>query len=187
MQLDHLERPTRTVLSAIVPLAAPLVDLPQLRPLMSACVAIDLFLAIPLFTMVLSRLVTGEPMPAQQQATVMILVAPFAVGYLAYVAATGRVDGFAEALLSILVFLVTVLLGTLRRLVSCCPFRTGWWAAGFPLAAAANGALGYTHDRPGALAGTISFAFLCIATVTIAALTLRTAVGIARGELRDLV
>lgn len=170
-----------------VPLAVPLLDVPATHPVMIACVAIGLFFAIPLFTMVLSRLLFEEPIPDQQQATLLILVAPFAVGFSAYVSTTGEVDRFAEGLFSVMLFLVTVLLGRLRRLAACCPFRVAWWAVSFPLAAAAGAALRFASARPSVLTDAVALALLALATVVIAGLAVRTSVGILRGQLRTLV
>jgi len=75
----------------------------------------------------------------------------------------------AQSLSVLTLFMLAVLLGRLRHLPSCCPFRVSWWAVSFPLATDA-----------------IALALLALATPTIAGLLVRTLVGIARGELRTL-
>src|SRR5439155_16898062 len=97
--------------------------------------AIGLFFAIPLFTLVFSRLLFETPLPDAVQPTLLILVAPFSVGCSAYIATTGHVDLFAESLFALAMFVLLVFSGRLRSLVRCCPFRFSWWAVGFPLAA----------------------------------------------------
>jgi tellurite resistance protein len=53
----------------------------------------------------------------------MILVAPFAVGFSSYAATFGRIDAFAEGLFLIGLFVFAILVGLLRDLPRCCPFR----------------------------------------------------------------
>lgn len=169
-----------------VPLALPLLQLPQLHGVMVACVAIGLFFAVPLFTMIFSRLLFEEPMADQLQPMLLILVAPFAVGFSAYVATAGLVDRFAEGLYGIMLFMLTVLVGRLRRIVQCCPFRVSWWAVSFPLAAAAAAAIRFAASRASIVPDMVAVALLTLATVVIVALSVRTILGIVRGELRAL-
>ena len=116
----------------------------------------------------------------------MILLAPFAVGTSAYVATTGRVDLFAESLFALTLFMLAVLLGRLRYLTACCPFRVSWWAVSFPLAAAAIAGLRVTAGDPGQLEDVLAMALLALATIVILGLLLRTLLGLVRGELRTL-
>jgi tellurite resistance protein len=169
-----------------VPLAAPHLGLPQVHGLMVACLAIGLFFAIPLFTMIFSRLLFEQPMPPASQSTLLILVAPFAVGLSAYVAVTGRVDLFAEGLYGLMLFMLTILLERLRHLPRCCPFRVAWWAVSFPLAACAGASMTFAQAKPGVLPDIIAVLTLILASVVIAGLMVRTVVGILRGELRKL-
>lgn len=169
-----------------VPLAVPSLALPLAQPLMVACTAIGLFFAIPLFTMIFSRLLFEEPLPDALQPTLLILVAPFAVGYSAYVATTGQADLFAEALYWLMIFMLAVLLGRLRRAAQCCPFRVAWWAVSFPLAASATAAIRFSGVQPGFVTDTIAIALLGLASLVIAGLSVRTIGGILRGELRTL-
>ena len=114
-----------------VPLAVPALDLPSLHGVMVLGLAVGLFFTIPLFTMIFSRLVFEPPLPDALQPSLMILLAPFAVGTSAYVATTGRVDLFAESLFALTLFMLAVLLGRIRYLTACCPFRVSWWAVSF--------------------------------------------------------
>jgi tellurite resistance protein len=169
-----------------VPLALPLLDLPGLHGLMVGCVAIGLFFAVPLFTIVFSRLIFEAPLPDALQPSLMILVAPFAVGFSAYVATTGTVDLFAEALYALTLFILIVLVGRLRLLRQCCPFRVSWWAVSFPLAAAAAAALRFAGEAPGPFTDGVATVLLTVASGVIAGLAVRTLFGIARGELPTL-
>jgi tellurite resistance protein len=79
-----------------------------------------------------------------------------------------------------------VLIGQLRNLPACCPFRVSWWAVSFPLAASSIAALRFATARPGLLTDVVALAVLALATLVIAALFGRTLLGVARGELRTL-
>ena len=125
-------------------------------------------------------------MPDALQPTLLILVAPFAVGYSTYVVTTGQADLFAQSLYALTLFMLAVLLGRLRNLIACCPFRVSWWAVSSPLAASAIAGLRFAAAEPGQITGAIAPALLAIATVAIAGLLVRTLVGLARGELRTL-
>ena len=113
-------------------------------------------------------------------------LAPFAVGASAYIATTGRVDLFAEALYVLTLFMLVVLLGRLRYLAQCCPFRVAWWAVSFPLAAAAVTALHFAQAAPNGFTNAVAMLLLGLATIVIFLLLVRTLSGVARGELRTL-
>ncbi|MEA1831412.1 SLAC1 anion channel family protein [Methylobacterium durans] len=168
-----------------IPLALPALDLPAAHPVAVFALSVGLFFALPLFTLIFSRLLFEEPLPAALRPTLMILIAPFAVGFSSYVAVTGRVDGFAEALYMLTLFFLAVLVGRLRNL-PFCPFRVSWWAVSFPLSASAATALRYADATGSAWADGIALALLAFASIVIAGLAVRTLAGIARGELRTL-
>lgn len=169
-----------------VPLAVPSLDLPPMPVVMMGLVAIGLFFAVPLFTLIFSRLLFESPLPDPLQPMLVILVAPFAVGFSAYVAVIGEVDRFAECLYGLMLFMLAVLLGRLSRLPRCCPFRVAWWAVSFPLAASATTALRFASARPGVGFDLVAAGLLGLASIVIAGLSARTLAGIARGELRTL-
>lgn len=167
-----------------LPLAVPSLELPQLGGLMMLGLAVGMFLAVPVFTLVFSRLVFEAPMPQGLEPSLLILVAPFAVGMSTYVAVTGLVDLFAKSLYCLTIFLLAVLAGRLRHLLRCCPFRVGWWAISFPLAASAIAALRFAQAAPGIANDSIALALLTLASLMILWMLARTVHGIARGELK---
>ena len=132
-----------------LPLALPVLGLPPLHGLMVFALAVGLFFAVPLFTLIFSRILFEPMLPDALKPTLLILVAPSAVGYSAYTVTVGQTDLFAEALYMLTLFLLAVLLGQLRNLPFCCPFRVSWWAVSFPLAASSIAALRFAGARPG--------------------------------------
>jgi tellurite resistance protein len=163
-----------------VPLALPSLELPPLPEVMILSVAVGLFFAVPLFTLILSRLVFDAPMPDSLQPSLLILVAPFSVGFSSYVVTVGRIDLFAESLYFLTLFVLAVLLGRLRMLRQCCPFRVSWWAV------CAVAALKFAAFDPNWFTTAVAAGLLALATAAIAGLLLRTLAGIAQGELRTL-
>ena len=169
-----------------VPLALPILGWSSCHSLMIIGLAIGLFFAVSTFTIIFSRLVFQPPLPAGLQPSVMILVAPFAVGFSAYVTTTGHVDLFAQGLYILMLFILAVAAGRLRHLVACCPFRISWWAISFPMAASAVAALHFAHAAPSLASDVIAVGLLAAASLVSAVLLVRTLAGIARGELRAL-
>jgi len=164
-----------------VPLALPALELPHVHGLMVAALAIGLFFAVPLFTLIFARLLFEPPLPAALKPSLLILVAPFAVGYSTYTITAGQTDLFAEALFMLALFLLTILLGQLRDLPKCCPFRVSWWSVSFPLAACSVAALRFAAARPGLITDTIAVTLLSLATLVIVGLLIRTLVDMGKG------
>ena len=169
-----------------VPLALPGLGLPPLHSVMVFGLAVGLFFAVPLVTMIVSRLLFEAPLPAALQPSLLILVAPFAVGFATYVATTGAIDLFAEALYALTLFMLAVLLPKLAQLGWTCPFRVAWWAVSFPLAASAVAALRVAAAEPSWPTDGVALALLALATLVILWLLVRTLIGLVRGELRTL-
>jgi tellurite resistance protein len=169
-----------------VPLAVPALGMPSLHGTMVAALAIGLFFAVPLFTLIFTRLLFEAPLPAALEPTLLILVAPFAVGCSAYLAAGGAADMFAQSLLALAVFTLLVFGGRLRHLWQCCPFRFSWWAVSFPLAATSIAAFRVGGAHPTWHMEWLALVLLAVTTLVIAALVWRTLAGLARGEMRQL-
>jgi len=166
-----------------VPLALPALGMPQLHGLMVASLAIGLFFAVPLFTLIFWQLLYEPPLPAALRPSLLILVAPFAVGYSTYTVTAGRTDLFAEALLMLALFLLAVLLQQLRHLPVCCPFRVSWWSMSFPLAACSVAALRFATARPSLITDSIALALLTLASLVIAGLLVGTMIDMGKGGL----
>jgi tellurite resistance protein len=169
-----------------IPLAAPVLHWDGLHGVMVFGLAVGLFFALPLLAMLLSRLITEDALPPALQPSLLILMAPFAVGYSAYTTTFGHVDAFAQGLVMVMLFLLPVLLARLVHLPACSPFRVAWWAASFPLAASAVTALRYAAVADSPVMDGIALLILGIATLVIAVFAVQTLAGIVRGRLQEL-
>ncbi|CAB3629484.1 SLAC1 anion channel family protein [Achromobacter pestifer] len=103
--------------------------------------AVGTMIALLFFTMIMSRMIHHEPLPASMVPSLLILMAPFAVGFLAYTSFTQRVDTFAGLLFYFGLFIFLALAPKVFR--RGIPFASGWWAISFPMAALASAALKY--------------------------------------------
>jgi tellurite resistance protein len=131
-----------------------------------------------LLTLILYRLFFHEPLPERLQPTLAILLAPPAVGFLAYLRLTDSFDAVARVLFYVMVLTLLLLLAKLPRLARV-PFYPSSWAYSFPLAAATVATFEYAQriGAPPALAA--AGALAAVTTLVIAALvalTLRAAV-----------
>ncbi len=93
-----------------------------------------------LFTIIFYRVLFHQPLPEKLMPTFFILIAPPAVGFLAYLKLTGEPDAFARVLYHLALFL-TLLLATQYRHFLRLRFFLSWWAYSFPLAAVTIGTL----------------------------------------------
>lgn len=165
-----------------VPLAFPMLGWPALREAMEFALAGGWLLAGMLFVLACARLLFYPAWPPALRPSLLILSAPFAVGFSAHVALAGEVDAFARALFHLDVLLLALLLPRTVAWLRGQPFLLSWWALGFPLAASAVAAQRYAMAVPVVWARPLALALLLIATGAMAALTWRSLHGLLRGE-----
>lgn len=145
--------------------------------------AVGVLFWLVLLTLVMNRLIFHDPLPGRLLPTLVILVAPPAVGFLAWLQLNGgELDALARVLYYAGVWFAAIVAlqvpGVLR-----IPFALSFWALSFPVAALTLATLRYAalagsqaHDR----AGMVLFAVL---VVVVAALVVRTLGAAARGQI----
>ncbi|MGY0159810.1 SLAC1 anion channel family protein [Edwardsiella tarda] len=169
-----------------LPLAMPALHLQGYTQLMLFALAVGLFFALPLFTLIFARLLFEAPLPTALQPSLLILLAPFPVGFSAYVTTLGHMDRFADALYMLTLFMLCVLIPRVRALAHTCPFRLSWWSVGFPLASSVGCALRYAAHHPNPVSHAIALFLLAGVTLLLFWLLLATLHGSLRGRLRAL-
>ncbi|MBA2939641.1 C4-dicarboxylate ABC transporter [Paenibacillus sp. CGMCC 1.16610] len=107
------------------------------------CIAVGGVSSLIFLTMIFTRLIHHEPMAAGMNPSLLILIAPFEVGFLAYVSMTKSIDMFASTLFYFGLFLFMVLF--FKAVNKSIPFSTAWWAVSFPLAVLSNAASKYAQ------------------------------------------
>ncbi|MFZ7090257.1 SLAC1 anion channel family protein [Primorskyibacter sp. 2E233] len=145
--------------------------------------ATGLIFWIVLLTLVMNRLIFHDPLPGRLYPTLVILIAPPAVGFLAWLQLNGgQLDAFARILYyGSIAFagIVAMQVPSLARL----PFALSWWALSFPVAALTIATLRY-----GALAGSaghdmLGGALLALLLAIVVGLIGRTMLAATRGEI----
>jgi len=144
--------------------------------------SIGLVFWIVLLTIFFNRIIFHAPLPEKLAPTFFILVAPPAVGFIAYVKMTGGLDGFARILFYTAAFTVLMLLAMFRRFKGI-RFYLSWWAYSFPTAAFAIASLLMFRLTGLGAFELLAWVMLGISTLLIAGLAARTALAVARGEI----
>ncbi len=144
--------------------------------------AIGCPMTLVFFTMVMSRLIHHqEKLATGMLPSLMILTAPFEVGFVAYSTYFDRVDTFASMLFYFGLFLFfSVVFKICRRGI---PFAGGWWAFSAPLAVVTNAAFRYAdHARywPNTL---LAVCLMVLLHVVVAVLLVRTLKSLFAGQL----
>lgn len=129
---------------------------------------------IVLKVLVFNRILFHDPLPQNLLPTLFILIAPPAVGFIAYQRLTGGAyDVLAHVLYYTALFLVLLLLTQVGRFARL-PFFISWWAYSFPLAAFTIASmLMYEHTQAEAMKW-LSVGMLALITLLIGLLAWRT-------------
>lgn len=137
---------------------------------------------IILLTLVINRLVFHDPLPGKLRPTLVILIAPPAVAFLAWVQLNGGViDAPARMFLSLGLFftaLVSIQIPGFLRL----PFALSFWALSFPFAAMTIACFRYADLSESTPIESLGWGILAALVVIITALAGRTLLAVLRGE-----
>ena len=87
---------------------------------------------IGLLSILLYRVIFHDPLPSKLVPTLFILIAPAAVGFIAYIKLTHSLDPFSRILFYFGVFTVLMLVTMVDKFTKV-PFFISWWAYTFPL------------------------------------------------------
>jgi tellurite resistance protein len=137
---------------------------------------------IILLTLVINRLIFHDPLPERLYPTLVILIAPPSVAFIAYMKLGGDVDAFARILLNsgyVFAAVVATQLPRFRRL----PFALPWWALSFPLAALAVASLLFAEVVGSNAHRLIGLALAALLAVVIVGLAWRSGKAIIDGEI----
>lgn len=96
--------------------------------------SIGIFFWIILFTIILNRIIFHKQFAAKFMPTLFILIAPPAIGFIAYIKLNEGLDFFAHMLYSLGLFF-TILIFVMYKNYINIKFFISWWAFTFPLAA----------------------------------------------------
>jgi len=136
-----------------------------------------------LLTLVMNRLIFHDPIPGRLFPTMVILIAPPSVAFVAYVKMTGGVvDGFARVLIYTGFFFGALVLAELPKLAKL-PFALSWWALSFPLAALSIASFLFAKIEHNAFHQTVGLIVLILLVLVVLGLVYRTAKAILNHEI----
>ncbi|SFJ36857.1 tellurite resistance protein [Paenibacillus sp. UNC496MF] len=143
--------------------------------------AIGGVIALVYFTLIFSRLIHHAPMPAGLTPSMIIMIAPFEVGFLGYTNFEQRIDQFASILFYFGLFLFLVLFFKVFK--KTIPFGASWWGVSFPMAALSNAALKYALFADSWPLIALSGIILVVFSIVVVVLFVRTLKLLVNGEL----
>lgn len=135
-----------------------------------------------LLSLVFYRILFHGGLPERLMPTLFILIAPPAVGFIAYVKLIGGLDMLGMVLYYIGLFLTLLLfaqIGWFMRL----KFFLSWWAYSFPMAAMTVATFVMYEQTGGLLFARLASLLLGITTVLMTGLLIRTAIAVSRREI----
>ncbi|MCF8053844.1 MAG: SLAC1 anion channel family protein [Deltaproteobacteria bacterium] len=141
-----------------------------------------IFFWLVLQVILFSRIIFNAPLPEKLVPTFFILIAPPAVGFLAYFKLTGVVDNFATFLFCVALLMFFLLL-SLGRMFFQIRFFISWWAYSFPLAALTMASLAYHHHGGGEVPLYFGLGLFLLLALLILFLIIRTLIAILRHEI----
>lgn len=143
--------------------------------------SVGLIFWIVLLTLVMNRLIFHDPLPGRLQPTLVILIAPPAVGFLAWLQLNGGViDPMARILLNGAYLFGLIVAVQLPRILKL-PFAMSFWALSFPVAALTIASFTYAGAMRSQPHQFIGVALLSALVAIIAALLIRTSRAILAG------
>lgn len=137
---------------------------------------------VVLLTLVVNRLMFHDPLPGRMVPTLMILVAPPAVAFTAWLRLNTEVGPFGHFLLSA-AYVFALIVATQAAKFRKMPFALSWWALSFPLAALSIASFGYAEAAGSAPHRLIGLGLLALLGAVVIGLILRTALAIRAGEI----
>lgn len=149
------------------------------------CFSIGLVYWIVLKTLIFNRILFHDPIPAKLMPTLFILIAPPAVGFIAYYKLNGgELDNFARILYYAALFLVILLLVQVRYFARL-KFFISWWAYSFPLAAFSIASQVMAMETGGTFYSLLGWGSLIAISALVVMLLIRTANAAFTGALFD--
>jgi tellurite resistance protein len=139
--------------------------------------SIGLLFWLMLLTVIFYRVLFHNPIDDKLMPTLFILIAPPAVGFIAYMKLTGELDAFARILYFSGLFLTLLLFTQIGRFAKL-RFFLSWWAYSFPIAAITIATLLMHEQTGGAFYLYIGAALLLVLTSVVGFLLVRTGMAV---------
>jgi tellurite resistance protein len=135
-----------------------------------------------LFAILLNRIIFHHQLVVKFMPTMFILIAPPAVGFIAYIKMFENFDVFADILFNLAIFF-TLLIGFMYKNFVKIKFFISWWAFVFPLAAMAIASMLMHHHSHDLFTLIFSYVMIAVTTVIIAIVIYQTLLHMQKGEI----
>ncbi|MEA3512585.1 MAG: SLAC1 anion channel family protein [Campylobacterota bacterium] len=135
--------------------------------------SVGMFFWLILFSLLLNRIIFHHQLAGKFMPTLFILIAPPAVGFIAYFKMYGVVDVFAMFLFNIALFF-TILVAFMYKSFLNLKFFISWWAFVFPIAAMAISSMLMYHNTNDTIMFYFSHFMVAVTTIIIGIVLFRT-------------
>ncbi len=160
--------------NALVPVAGMQLGYPEVSWFFFS---IGMLFWIILMTILFNRVLFHNPIEQRLLPTLFILIAPPAVGFMAYMRLTGELDTFARILYYGGLFLTLLLFTQVRRFMKL-EFFLSWWAYSFPLAAISIASMVMFEQTGKSIFQWIGGGLLLLLTCIVGLLLIRTVIAV---------
>ena len=144
--------------------------------------SVGFFFWFVLFTIFLNRAIFHHQLPQKFMPTLFILIAPPAVGFIAYMKITENFDYFAQFMLMLTYFFLALLV-FLRKNFYKLTFYLSWWAFTFPLTAATLASLMAFHQTHQLFFKVMAWLLMVVSVMVIGLVTWKTIQRMRAGEI----
>ena len=141
-----------------------------------------IFFWIILFAILLNRIIFHHQMANKFMPTMFILIAPPAVGFIAYFKIYGVIDTFAMLLFNLALFFTFLITFMYKNFIRI-QFFISWWAFVFPLAAMAISAMLMYHQTQDIALRVLSYTMIVATTVIISIVIYQTLLHVKKGDI----
>ncbi len=128
--------------------------------------SVGIFFWIILFSLILNRIIFHHQLAVKFMPTMFILIAPPAVGFIAYFKLFGVIDTFAMMLFNLALFF-TFLVAFMYKSFLKIQFFISWWAFVFPVAAMAISSMLMYHQLNDFALLLLSYVMIAVTTIII--------------------
>jgi len=144
--------------------------------------SVGMFFWIVLFAIILNRIIFHHQLAVKFMPTLFILIAPPAVGFLAYFKLYHELDAFAIFLFNMALFF-TILIAFMYKNFMKIKYFISWWAFVFPVAAMAISAMLMFHLTKDPTMMYLSYVMVAVVTVVISIVIYHTIVNMTKHEI----
>jgi len=144
--------------------------------------SVGVFFWVIVFAILLNRIIFHNQLAVKFMPTMFILIAPPAVGFIAYFKMYGVIDLFSMMLFNLALFF-TLLIGFMYKNFMKIKFFISWWAFVFPLAAMSISAMLMYHKTDDFILLILSYTMITVTTLVILVVAYQTALHMKKAEI----